>query len=202
MRAQLALFTGLATLLGSLAIIGCNGSVQEPNGEGGAGGEGGAPACGEAPPDAGPFAVGTGEDCFSALAANQEVPLMSGPQGGYHVWLAIGCKDCGDTVTVYYGARDAVTHMTLANTYDSQAVVTLSGDDWPQAAGMTVIMPGFSWDPESQPPLEKGTHVIIWAQAYDGETLLHEAEAEVTIGDIEEWNPCAEDPNAPICQTG
>src|SRR5687768_6189451 len=66
-------------------------------GPGGAGpggaGSGGSSGC-DTPPDPETFEMGTGEHCFARLSANQAVDLISGPQGGYHVWLAIGCADC------------------------------------------------------------------------------------------------------------
>lgn len=149
------------------------------------------------------FEVGTGEKCFERLTADQEVPLMSGPQGGYHMWLAAGCVDCGTVVHLEYGARDPATHMPLTGTYDEQAMVQLYGKEWPQAAGLIVHMPGLSWDPENEPPPAKGTKLLLWAEAYDPDgNLWHSMEVPVTVGDIVDWNPCVENPNDPLCQTG
>lgn len=181
---------------------GGNGGNGGAGGVGGTGGTGGGTGC-EAPPLPGQFAVGTGEKCFDQLAAQDEIPLMNGPQGGYHLWLSIGCKDCPNPVHLKYGARDPVTQMPFAGTGNFEAMVPLSKQSWPQAAGLVVNMPGLSWDPESQPPPAKGTHVVLWAEAYGaGEALLHAAEVEVILGDIESWDPCIEDPNNPLCQTG
>lgn len=81
--------------------------------------------------------MGTGEKCFEAVAGGQEVPLMSGPQGGYHMWLAVGCVDCAATVHLKYGARDPATNMPLTGTYDEEAMVPLKGKDWPQGRSCT-----------------------------------------------------------------
>ena len=219
----LSLLVGLSACKGSVehgpgegGHAGAGGAGEGGSGEGGSsaggGGEGGSSAGGGgtggtpficAPPkNASIFEIGTGEDCFSRVAANEEVPLMSGPQGGYHVWLAIGCQDCKNPVHLKYGAFDPATGLPLPDTWDLEAMVPLEGVGWPQAAGLAVNMPGIPWDPEAHPPLAKGTHVVLWAKAYDGEKIIHEGEIEVVIGDIEQWDPCAEDPEAPVCQTG
>ncbi|MBL9025852.1 MAG: hypothetical protein JNL21_26895 [Myxococcales bacterium] len=159
----------------------------------GAGGEGGG-AC--APPaSAGAFEIGTGERCFEPLVSDQEVPLMQGPQGGYHVWLAVGCNDCPDNPTLVWGALDPATGATLEGTYESQSVVDLSNQSWPQIAGLFTNMPGLSWDPMTYPPPAKGTHVVLYAKLLGSSMeTLHEGQVEIVIGDTLVWDPCATDP--------
>lgn len=159
----------------------------------GSGGGGGSSTC-EPPAGVGVFAMGTGERCFEPLTDGQEVPLMQGPQGGYHVWLAIGCADCGDAPALTWGALDPMTGMTLEGTYESQSVLDLSDQAWPQMAGLFVGMPGLSWDPMSYPPPAKGTHVILYAKV-SAPGITHEEQVEVVIGDVTIWDPCANDPN-------
>ena len=205
----------------STLLAACQGSVSsgEPSGGGGGGGSNGGGGAGGSTstttststssvacktpdlPDS--FEVGSGEKCFERLTVDQEVPLMSGPQGGFHMWLAVGCEDCAATVHLKYGARDPATNMPLTGTYDEEAMVPLKAMDWPQASGLIVHMPGLSWDLENEPPPQKGTKLILWSEAYDeGGALLHKAQVEVLVGDIVEWSPCAENPNDPLCQTG
>lgn len=192
---------------------GGGGSTQE-GGSGGGGGSTGTGGSGGGtttstttaacvtPDSPAPFELGTGEKCFERLTVDQEVPLQSGPQGGYHMWLAVGCADCQSPVHLRYGAHDPATNQPLTGTYDEEAMVPLSGD-WPQAAGLIVHMPGLGWDPENDPPPAKGTKIILWSKAFDGAgAVIHEAQVEIAVGDIVEWNPCVEDPNNPICQTG
>lgn len=212
-------------VLASLGLAACQGTVSSSsaNGGGGAGGsgEGGSGgntgttsttgtttttstgvAC-DTPPGVGAYEIGTGEKCFEPVADGDEVPLMSGPQGGYHVWLATGCTDCGTVVHMKYGAHDPATNMPLAGSYDGEAMIPLAGEKWPQKAGIVVHMPGLSWDPESEPPPAKGTKVLLWADAFTPQgDLWHHAEVLVTIGDIMDWNPCIENPDDPLCQTG
>ncbi|MEZ4310514.1 MAG: hypothetical protein R3F14_20925 [Polyangiaceae bacterium] len=133
------------------------------------------------------------------MADNDTVPLMNGPQGGYHVWLSVGCEDCKNPLVLKYGAHDPATGEPFTGTGDLQAAVPLSSGEWPQKAGLIVYMPGLSWDPEYEPPPAKGTHIVLWAKAYDGSTLVHEDEVEVVIGDTMYWDPCEKNPDDPSC---
>ncbi|MBK8256166.1 MAG: hypothetical protein IPK82_26290 [Polyangiaceae bacterium] len=190
-----------------LSLAACQNAVESSDGgsggsgSGGSGGSAGSVEC-VAPSNPEVFGIGTGEHCFEPLADGAEVPLMNGPQGGYHVWLAVGCQDCGSQVTLKYGVHDVTTGEPLANTYDLQSVQPLKGDTFPQSAGIIVNMPGIIWDPDNSPPLPKGTHFVLWVDAYQNDTLIHKGQVELIVGDIVEWNPCEEDPNNPACGFG
>lgn len=211
-------------VLASLGLAACTGTVSnESSGEGGSGGGTStstetktntstetttttsstttttAVVCTQ-PADVGAYDVGTGEKCFEVVADGGEVPLMSGPQGGYHMWLAVGCDDCENPVHLKYGALDPATNQPLAGTGTQEAMMPLTSDAWPQRAGITVYMPGLSWDPANNPPPAKGSQLILWADAYaaDG-TPQHHGARLVTVGDTLPWNPCAENPNDPTC---
>lgn len=189
---------GGASQGGSGGAISTGGS----GGEGGEGGVGGSPGC-TAPASPASFEIGTGEHCFARLADGDTVPLMSGPQGGYHVWLAFGCQACEPQLHVKWGVRDPQTGEIIPQTYDSEAVIDLTGAPFRQLAGITVGMPGISWDPEAYPPLPEGTPFELWAQLIgpSGEVLDEEAR-ELVLGPTVVWDPCAETPEAPECQTG
>ena len=186
-----------------LAIAACETSVTDSDGGGGAGGAGeggsGASTSSCAVP-AGPpeFAIGTGEDCFEPLASGQPLKLLAGPQGGYHVWLAVGCSDCGPSLSLEWLAEDPATNELLEGAFFSQQVVDLSGE-WPSAAGLIVGLPGSQYD-EQSPPLPLGTRFQIHVKTLS--QPVHEAVVEVEVGEIEQWNPCAEDPNHPLCGFG
>lgn len=170
------------------------GSAGGASSEGGSG-AGGQPSDCDPPSEPSAFAIGSGEKCFEPLADGAVVPLISGPQGGYHLWVAVGCEDCAPVASLEWGVDDPATGEPFANTYPSQANVPLAGA-WPQAAGLIAGMPGLSWDPESDPPPAPGTHVLLWMRTTDGE---HEAAVEVVIGETVSWDPCAETPEDPSC---
>jgi hypothetical protein len=148
------------------------------------------------------FEIGTGEKCFARLADGQEIPMMQGPQGGFHLWLAVGCSDCSASAHLKWGVRDPVTGAPIPDTYDSEAFVPLSPGAWPQAAGIFATMPGVVWDPEGSPPLPKGTEVVLWADVLDGTTVTHHDQVRIIVGDTVPWDPCIEDPNHELCGFG
>lgn len=173
---------GLAALLGA-----CGSDPQTPDPE----------DC-EAPKSPAAVEIGTGELCFQRLDDNAAIPLMSGPQGGYHLFLALGCNDCGASVDVVAEVLDATTMAPIGS--PTESIRDLTSGDWPQVAGIQVSMPGFSWDDTDPPPAE-GTailmHVVI--KSADGTKVLHDETKPLTIGPETDWNPCDANPDGPCC---
>lgn len=170
---------------------GSGGNAGGSGGASGTGGTGGA-AC-VAPPSPPVFEVGTGESCFTRLTPGQTVKVENGPQGGFHIWLALGCTDCGATPIVQFGIKDPATSDYYPMTMVQKQVVPLDGA-WPQRAGLTAFLPGMVWDKTSQLPM--GTHVLLSGAVLDASgAVLHSSDVEVVLGDIEQWNPpCSTDP--------
>ena len=171
-------------------------------------GDGGGSAC-EDPADPPVFEVGTGEDCFTRLASGQTVPVMQGPQGGFHLWLAVGCADCGTPAIVRYGVKDPATGDWYAGTSLQEAVIELDPAGWGQSAGQTAFLPGVVYDSTTQLP--KGTHVLLAAAMLDmAMAIKHEGEVEVVLGETKIWSPpCDENPmtcgapgGTPCCTLG
>ncbi|MEO7327722.1 MAG: hypothetical protein ABI193_04025 [Minicystis sp.] len=170
-------------------------------------GTGGASPCAP-PPDPQTFEIGTGELCFERLTAQQVVRVLQGPQGGFHLWLSVGCGDCGAKATIAYGIKDPATNDWYAGTGELKQVVDLAAGDWRQHAGVTDFLPGIVWDPMSSLP--KGTHVRLFASILDESMApVHSAEIEVILGDTEMWSPpCDTGPNCgapgglPCCTDG
>lgn len=170
--------------------------------EGGAGGQGPTVEC-EAPPSPEVFEIGTGEACFSRLEAGAVIDQMNGPQGGYHVWLALGCTDCPPSLALEYAMLDPVTGEPLPGTFPGSqtfAELVAIGDGFAEAAGIQLGMPGLSWDPENEPPLPEGTKLVLDVRATNqaGE-LLHEDAIELELGPIVPWDPCDLHPEGDCC---
>jgi hypothetical protein len=142
------------------------------------------------PASPGAFELGTGDTCFQRLKSGQTVPVNDGPQGGFHLWTAVGCADCGATVPVELGVKDAMTKQWLESS-PLRLVAELTGDPWGQLAGMTAFLPGDAFDPMKK--LAKGTHVLLTASALktDG-SALHTAEVELVLGDDQD-SSCSTD---------
>lgn len=183
------------------------GTTSSSSSSSGSGGSGGGPACVD-PPDPQVFEVGSGQTCFERLTPGQTVPVMSGPQGGYHVWLGIGCADCGDHAILRYGVKDPATHDWVAGTHENTVVTPLDPAGWHQFAGLQAFLPGVHWDPTSALP--KGTHVLLSATVLDDAMAVkHAAEVEIVLGETESWYPpCDTGPNCgapgalPCCTDG
>lgn len=184
------------------------GAGASAGGAAGHAGGAGAAAC-EPPPAAPVFEAGTGQSCFERLAPGQTVPVIQGPQGGFHIWLAVGCADCGPAPMVEFGVKDLATGEFYPGYPGPQKqVVEATATPWRQKAGLTASLPGMPWDPASQLP--KGKHVLLSASVLEVGTsaVLHTSEVEVVLGDVIQWNPCASDPGcgqpggAPCCTKG
>lgn len=188
--------------LSGLFVLGCSSSVSSADGSGGAGGggEGGqggeAPATCDPPPSPEVFEIGTGEDCFARVQPGQELPLIAGPQGGFHMWVAMSCAGCSAEMHLRYGALDPATGEHFANTYASEGLFELSGDAKSrQRAMLTAGVPGMSWDPVAFPPLEKGAAVRLYVEHLVDGMVVERSEVDVVVGDTVTWDPCAEDPS-------
>ncbi len=149
----------------------------------------GAGSC-DAPSSPAAFELGTGEVCFARLAPGQTVPEIAGPQGGFHVWTAVGCSDCGASAIIEFGTKNAKTKAWLVGAPQKQKI-DLGTGDWGQHAGLTASLPGdTSFAPDEQLP--KGAHVILAVRALDEKGAeLHAAEVELVLGDVEPWSACS-----------
>jgi len=89
----------------------------------------------------GALQVGGGEDCFEGLSTGEIVPLIAGPQGGFHVWLAVRCRGCEPGATVAYAVKDAAGDFMMGQS--QQGVVEMQdADDYRHGAGIQAMMPG------------------------------------------------------------
>ena len=197
-------------------VVGCGSTVSEDIGKGGDGEGGGSQASGsgsqasgtnassstggpvcDAPSAPATYETGTGESCFERVTDLETLPVYQGPQGGFHLFTAVGCNDCGTEPIVEFGIKDPATMDWYANTYPQQAVLDLGNGPWFQRAGLTSFLPGLVYQPELQLP--KGTHVILSASILTatGDTI-HTQEFEVILGDTQTWEPPC-DENADTC---
>ena len=153
----------------------------------------------EPPSGAEGFEIGTGEICFERVKDGQAVSKMSGPQGGYHLWLALGCTDCGVDARVDYRLLDPATGELLANTAGLTSVIAeFYGEEWPQSSGLQVGLPGGGFiDDPSEPDLDipEGTpfRLEVTVRTKDGGTVLHQGTRDLVMGKTVNWNPCEAD---------
>ncbi|WP_437274436.1 hypothetical protein WME90_24625 [Sorangium sp. So ce375] len=183
---------------------GSGGSTGEGSG-GSSTGEGGGDGC-RLPDEPAVFEIGTGETCFESIEDGATLPVMAGPQGGYHLWFAVGCSDCGARARVRYSVKDPATGDLFPSGVPQEGMIELRPGEFPHAFGLIAFLPGRVWEPAAV--LKEGTHVILAAEARndDGSTK-HAAQVEVVLGATEAWGPpCSDDPatcdapgGAPCC---
>ncbi|MFO0550762.1 MAG: hypothetical protein U0271_20375 [Polyangiaceae bacterium] len=140
------------------------------------------PASCDPPENPETFEVGTGEDCFERVTADEAVPIMSGPQGGFHVWLAIGCGDCESSVRLRFKITN--TDSGAEVTPDTELFVDLYGDEWTQSPGLQAQI-------FNESNFELGDHLHFDVRVFDaetGNTLLHEGSMDIVAGSYQEWN--------------
>ncbi|AUX42350.1 uncharacterized protein SOCE26_037800 [Sorangium cellulosum] len=174
---------------------------------GGSAGEGGGGGGGCRPPDnPAVFEIGTGEACFRRVQHGATLPVMAGPQGRYHLWLAVGCRACGDTIRLRYAVKDPATGDVFPSAAAQELVVQLGPGEFRRAAGLPALLPGAIWNPDVVLP--EGTHVLLEAEVRDDSgATQHAARVEVVLGATEDWYPgCDPDPEtcgapgaAPCC---
>jgi hypothetical protein len=140
------------------------------------------------------FETGTGEVCYEQLAEDSVVPYMEGPQGGYHLFLALACADCGTEVIVETEARLEETDEVVSAL--TQSLVPVKGGT---ATGIIVPLPGDPWDPESV-PLAEGTRLMLstTVKAPNG-NMLHAADELRVLGPEVYWDYCATHPEDQCC---
>jgi hypothetical protein len=141
-------------------------------------------ACGGSEPEPEPeppepmVLVGTGVTAFEAVEMLDGVPLIAGPQGGYHLWLSVQCQDLGPHVIIDYGVRDTDTGERLTFEGLFYAVDLVPAGKWMQ----WTAMPGFL-----EPPFEKenyfGRNVTLWAHVEDEDGVSGSDEAETHVLD-------------------
>jgi hypothetical protein len=176
----------LTTIGGALTLLALSGC----------GGSSGSGSC--ATPDShAVFELGTGEACFERLTSGQIVPQIAGPQGGFHVWAAIGCGDCGADTIVEFGTKHAKTKAWLQGVPEKQKV-DLGTGDWGQHAGLTAFLPGDSMLALDE-KLPEGANIILSLRALDPKGKeLHAAEISLVLGKLEQWSGCS---SADTCGT-
>lgn len=193
----------LTVFASMLLLAGCDVGVDVDGGVGGSSGEGAhatnessstgplASKCGETP-DAPAFEIGTGEVCFEPLNDGDLLPVMAGPQGGFHVWVALLCAACPDELHSLVGVKLEGSDDWVGET--GERIIELRSD---QFAGLYALLAGTTADPTSVLPEGTNVRVVVRLSSLEGEVLF-EGEKHVTLGPTEIWhNVC--DPDESTC---
>jgi len=141
-------------------------------------------------PWSGGFEIGTGEECFEAVTNKQSIPLIAGPQGGFHIWFGVRCANCDETQLLSYGVKDAETGAFVMVDAFETMIHLEPADGYRHKAGIQAYMPGVSWEGD---PEYLGKSFVLWMQAsVDGQIV--EDEVTVVVDSVKYWSPPC-DPN-------
>ena len=96
-------------------------------------------ACGDDPDPREPWIeIGTGASQFEPLTAGQEVPLVMGPQGGYHVWGAFRGGDFDhENLTIEFVLVRGTTDVVAGASYIDDGDIVDGGIEYSR---VTVIL--------------------------------------------------------------
>jgi hypothetical protein len=104
--------------------------------------------------------VGTGEEGFQEIGSDG-VFVQQGPQGGFHIWIALRCQNLGPRITASYGVDDLDTMQPVSQP-NMKRVVEL---DYTGSADETAGLYGYL-DSQLAPDLS-GHNVKLWAEVTD-----------------------------------
>jgi hypothetical protein len=139
----------------------------------------------------GQIQIGGGESCFEEVIDGGGHPLIAGGQGGYHVWMALRCRDCAGAQLLSYGVQNVDTGEWLMGQSQQQMVDMLVTGDYFETGGLQAPMPGDSWNEEGNAYL--GQSFRLWIQA-DIAGQIYEESVVVVLDSIDYWwPPCDED---------
>lgn len=105
--------------------------------------------------------VGTGLSAFVAVEPGGDVPIVSGPQGGSHVWISGRTRGLGPSGLVEYGVTDADSGELLTWMGLRQIVPLDDGEDGGEIHGLS----GFLSEPD--PTKTAGRKAILWLVVAD-----------------------------------
>jgi len=131
------------------------------------------------------MSIGTGEAAFEALTEGETIPLILGPQGGYHLWISVRCDGCSDLAILGYGARDSTSGEPLSYESLEREIA------YPYDGGTTDVFGLVGHLQSNDPSSYVGRSAVLWASIRPGpdEEPYAEARAAVTIGEEEHWHP-------------
>lgn len=80
--------------------------------------------------------VGTGEYEYDAVTDGQELPIIAGPQGGYHVWLGFLARNLRKRCVVETTLTFVEGEQAVGNPFFFEVDLFDAEDGWMQYAGL------------------------------------------------------------------
>jgi hypothetical protein len=119
--------------------------------------------------------VGTGSAAFVPVEPGGSVPIISGPQGGTHVWISGRTRGLGPSGLVEYGVSDAESGELLTWMGLRQIVPLDDGEDGGEIHGLSAFLS------EKDPALNAGRKALVWLIVTDDCSADIRDEVEATL---------------------
>lgn len=101
--------------------------------------------------------MGTGQHEFIELSENSMVPIVSGPQGGSHLWISLRTRAIGSNAMIEYGANEINTGELLSWEGLRYVAALNKGQHGGEVHGLTCFFN------EKDPAKNTGKTVKLWA---------------------------------------
>ncbi len=157
-------FRGFATCLAVCTGFACTSAELDPE-------PGPQPGDGGMPPSA-QFEIGTGSS-FEPLSEGDEVRVIAGIQGGYHIFISLRARDVGtDNVRLEFGVMQADTERSVTGAGALQGRLQPAQDGWRHRDGLLAVL-------TIAPTQIDGDEVILWATMKAENGVQREARVKV-----------------------
>jgi hypothetical protein len=84
--------------------------------------------------------VGTGEYAYEAVAEGADLPIIAGPQGGYHVWVGLLARNLRRGCVVETQLTLIDSDEAVGNPLFFEVQLFDAEDGWLQYAGLPVVL--------------------------------------------------------------
>ena len=133
--------------------------------------------------------LGVGLDAFESVVPMDDVDVILGPQGGYHVWLAARCRDCSPQVVLTYGIRGSADDAWLYGQPLKGISNLQDADGWRQTTGLFGLLPGAAAE------VDYRGQVIVLDVTIDDAERTASRRTPVRIAHVETWDCPTSDPD-------
>jgi len=131
--------------------------------------------------------LGTGDKCYVPLESNDTVPIIGGPQGGFHIWVALRSAGLGDEVIASYRVLDTADDSAITLSDPIERIVELCpiGEGWNEAAKLYAQLDAFTIDEVGH---FVGRTIRLGVTLRNSASASASAEATLKLGPVVKWS--------------
>ena len=118
------------------------------------------------------------------MSNRSELPIVAGPQGGFHLWLALRCSGLGDHAVLSMRISDeAGESIGIADPMSRGLQLCHVGDGWHEAAKLFVYLDAFMLA-DAEPLIGQRAKLQVTLASERG---IVGRDANIVLGPIEKW---------------